>query len=366
MKNKITTVGVIALIAIWLGLTGFAWFSPDQTLSESERRKLDQWPGISAETVLDGSFMTDFEDYTLDQFPLRDEFRQIKSLFHYYALQQKDNNDIYIADGYVAKILYPLNEPQLSKNLETLQNLYRQYLFRGRCQVYTAVVPDKGYYLAAQNGYLAMDYDKLFSLVAEKLPWATHIDLTELLSISDYYYTDTHWRQEKILPVAQAICQAMGGTGPNAEDFTQVAVDRPFYGVYYGQAALPMEPETMYRMESDLLSQCKVYDYETDSYTTVYDLSKLSGYDPYDMFLSGAKGLLRIENPNATTDKELIVFRDSFGSSLSPLLVQDYASVTLVDLRYRASNTLGDVLTFDGQDVLFLFNTQVLDTTALR
>lgn len=366
MKNKITTVGVVALIAIWLGLAGFAWFSPDKALSESERRKLDQWPGISTETVLDGSFMTDFEDYTLDQFPLRDEFRQIKSLFHYYALQQKDNNDIYIADGYVAKLLYPLNEPQLNKNLETLQNIYRQYLFRGRCQVYTAVIPDKSYYLAAQNGYLTMDYEKLFSLVEEKLPWATHIDLTELLSISDYYYTDTHWRQEKILPVAQAICQAMGGTGPNGEDFTQVAVDRPFYGVYYGQAALPMEPETMYRMESDLLSQCRVYDYETDSYTTVYDLSKLSGYDPYDMFLSGAKGLLRIENPNATTDKELIVFRDSFGSSLSPLLVQDYASVTLVDLRYRASNTLADVLTFDGQDVLFLFNTQVLDTTALR
>ena len=123
MKNKITTVGVAALVLIWLALTGFAWFGEAKEMSVSERRKLDQWPGISVKTLLDGSFMEDFEDYTLDQFPLRDTFRQVKSLFHYNVMQQMDNNDIYIIDGVAAKLLYPLDEGRLNLNLKVFETL---------------------------------------------------------------------------------------------------------------------------------------------------------------------------------------------------------------------------------------------------
>ncbi|MBO5049704.1 MAG: hypothetical protein J6C41_04680, partial [Oscillospiraceae bacterium] len=77
-------------------------------------------------------------------------------------------------------------------------------------------------------------------------------------------------------------------------------------------------------------------------------------------------GMVRIKNPNATTGKSLIVFRDSFGSSISPLLVESYATVTLVDLRYASSEDLGRYLTFRGDDVLFLFGTQVLMETPLN
>ena len=82
------------------------------------------------------------------------------------------------------------------------------------------------------------------------------------------------------------------------------------------------------------------------------------------MFLSGARSLLTIENPNAKTDKELIVFRDSFGSSMVPLLVQDYKTVTLVDIRYMNPAMLGRFVDFHGQDVLFLYSTLVLNNSS--
>jgi hypothetical protein len=140
-----------------------------------------------------------------------------------------------------------------------------------------------------------------------------------------------------------------------------VALERPFYGVYYGQAALPMEPETMYILESDLLRECTVYDYETGKTGSVYEMTKLDSRDLYDVYLSGARALLRVENPNARTDRELIVFRDSYGSSLVPLLVQGYASVTMVDIRYISSGLLDQYLDFHGQDVLMLYGTLVLN-----
>ena len=362
--NKIRIFGAAAVAAVWLVLTAFAWFSPAKDTSEAERRPLAQFPELSIQTVLDGSFMTDFEDYTLDQFPGRDLFRQMKALFHYNVLQQGDNNDIYIVDGYAAKMEYPLNESSVEYAMERFNYVYEKFLQGNVGGIYSVVVPDKGYYLAQENGYLSMNYEKLFSMVEAGMPWATHVDLTDTLSIEDYYRTDTHWRQEKLLPAAQKLAQAMGITAPQASDFTVTKVERPFYGVYYGQAALPMAAEDMFILESEALKDCQVLNHETGSYADVYDMTCLQNRDQYDIFLSGSRSLLTIENPNAKTDRELIVFRDSFGSSMVPLLVADYKTVTVVDIRYLSPAMLGRFIEFNGQDVLFLYSTLVLNNSS--
>ena len=360
--KKISFIGTLALILVWLCLVVFAWVTPAKDISETERRPLAQFPALSGETVLSGKFMGSFEDYTLDQFPGRDLFRKLKALVHYNVMQQKDNNGIYIADGYAAKLDYPVNTEALDYALGRLNFVYETYLKPNGSKVYTAVIPDKSYYLAQENGYPAMDYELLFTRVQQEMPWSTHIDITGCLTAQDYYRTDTHWRQEALLPAAQKLSAALGVTPPQWSDFTKTRLDRPFYGVYYGQAALPMEPEEMYIMESELLDECKLYVYETGAYTQVYDMEKLSSKDLYDVYLSGPRSLLRIENPNAKTQRELIVFRDSFGSSMVPLLVQDYAVVTLVDIRYMDSRMLDRFLEFKGQDALFLYSTLVLNS----
>lgn len=360
-SKKIRAIGAAFLLAVWVALTGFAWFSPAQAESDSERRELEQMPQLNADTVFGGSFMTDFESYTLDQFPMRDTFRQIKAIFHNYVLSQMDNNEIYIADGYAAEMEYPLDEGSVEHAMQTISKIYNSYIKDTGCKVYSTVVPDKSYYLAEPSGHLTMDYEMMFSMVKEGLPDATFIDITDTLTAEDYYYTDTHWRQEKLLPTAQKLCQAMGMTAPKTEDFKVTALERPFYGVYYGQAALPMDPETMYIMESGKLSACRVFNYESKTYSKVYDMRKLSSKDMYDVYLSGVQPLLRIENPMAKTDRKLVVFRDSFGSSLAPLLVQDYAEVILVDIRYINVDLIGNYVQFSDQDVLFMHSSLVLN-----
>ena len=349
------------VVLLWAALTLFVWLGPDRELSEAERRPLAQWPGISMETLLDGSFMADFEDYTLDQFPLRDTFRTIKSLFHYGVLNQSDNNNIYIADGYAVKQEYPLDPDSLNHAADRFNHLYEKYLSDSK--VYFAVIPDKGQYLAQGSGHLTLPFGKLNTILLNQMPWATPVNLYDSLDAEDYYRTDSHWRQENLFEAAAAICEALGVTVPAPEDYTLTALERPFYGVYYGQAALPMEPETMYVLESDLLKDCRVYDYESGQYTDVYNMDKRTGRDLYEVFLSGSRSLLTIENPNASTDRELIIFRDSFGSAIAPLLVADYAKVTLVDIRYIQIDVLDRFLEFKGQDVLLLYSTSVLNNS---
>ena len=359
--KKSRIVGLAAVAAVWLALSAAAWVSPAKDISEAERRKLAQFPALTAQSVGSGRFMTDFERYTLDQFPLRDAFRRLKAVVHYDLLGQRDNNGIYLTGGSAAELEYPLNEVSVSNALKKFNALYETYLSGSR--VVVSVVPDKGYYLAEKNGYPAMDYEALFAAVEDGMDWAEYVDLTDLLSAEDYYRTDTHWRQERLLGVSQRLCQALDAQSFLAEELTQTTVERPFYGVYCGQAALPMKPDTMYTMENSLISACTVFNHETKETTSVYNMDKLESRDLYDVYLSGATPLLTIDNPNAETDRELIVFRDSFGSSLTPLLLKSYKTVTLVDIRYLASDYLGQFVDFHGQDVLFLYSTLVLNNS---
>ena len=356
------TISLILVLALWGGLAAAAWCKPPAEFSDSERRPLEQFPTVSGAELLSGGFMTDFADYAVDQFPLRDGFRTLNAYLTYYLLGKKDNNGIYLHDGYAAKMEYPLNEASISNAVQRFTELYEQYLTG--CDVRFALVPDKGFYLAEEAGALSMDYDALYARMDAELPWADFIDLREHLSIDDYYRTDTHWRQERLLSAAKAIAERLGVTVP---EFTVETIDRPFYGVYYGQAALPMEPDTMHYLTNGVLENCTVKIHDTGATAQVLDKTKLESKDLYDVFLSGGAAVLEISNPAGQAGRELIVFRDSFGSSMVPLLLNDYSRVWVLDTRYVNPAMLGRFVDFADQDVLFLYSTLILNSSsALR
>ena len=46
------------LMLFWLVTAAFLWFGPRREVSEAERRRLEQFPKLSWQTVLDGRFMS--------------------------------------------------------------------------------------------------------------------------------------------------------------------------------------------------------------------------------------------------------------------------------------------------------------------
>ena len=363
MNKRIKNIVTVVLLAAFLfGFGAWAALKPADSLSLSERRRLKQLPAVRMDAVLSGKFMSDFEGYALDQFPLRDEWRTLKALNQLYVYRQKDNNGVYIKDGYAAKLEYPMNEVSIDLAAERFRYLYENFMADAGARVYPSVIPDKNYFLAAENGYPAMDYEKFFALMRQKVDFADYIDLMGTLSLSSYYRTDLHWRQEMLAPTAKALADAMGVS--LTVDFTEVTLDTPFYGVYRGQSALPMEPDRLAYLTNDIIGSCRVYDYESGAYLPVYTLEKADGSDPYEIFLSGPKSLLRIENPNAQAERKLLVFRDSFAACLLPLLAEGYSEITLADIRYLSPSMLGKFIDFTAQDVLFLYSTSVLNDSS--
>jgi len=349
------------MVAFFLSVSLFAWLKPADEFSLSERRKLSQFPELSFKTVVSGDFMSNFENYTLDQFPLRDKFRTLKAKVSLNFFKQRANNDIYVVDGFASKMEYPLNEKAVERAGERFQYVYEKYLKGTNTKNYLSIIPDKNYFLAEGNDYLSVDYEKMISLLKENTGFLTYIDITKELELSDFYKTDTHWRQEKLVDVAEKIGNEMGADVKSEYETKTLDVD--FYGVYYGQSALPLPAEKIKYLTNDVLENCRVYDFQNDKEISVYDMEKVYGKDPYEMFLGGPLSLVTIENENAKTDKELIIFRDSFGSSIAPLLVEGYKKTTLVDIRYMHPNLLENYIEFNSQDVLFLYSTSVLNNS---
>lgn len=360
--KRIKNVMICFLTLVFLiGMGVWLLVKAPDTYSMSERRVLAKDKEFHTEEFQNGTFMTKFEDYGLDQFPLRDGFRSIKAVTERTIFRKTDSNDIYYKDGYLSQLEYPMNDKKVDYSCERITKVYDKYLKNAGIQPYMVIVPDKNYYLSKEYQVLAMDYDKLYGKLDNNLPFLNWIDVRDNLTLSDYYYTDTHWRQEAILQVVATIGNAVDT--PLNGDYETVELNTPFEGVYVGQSALPVKADTLKYLTNDMLEACTVTSYDTGKAVEVplYDMEKVTGKDAYEMFLTGAAAILTIENPNATTEKELVLFRDSFGSSLAPLLAEGYQKITLVDLRYIQSDMVGNFVDFKNQDVLFEYSTLLLN-----
>jgi hypothetical protein len=335
---------------------------PDGEYSFFERRKLLTPPGYSPEKFLSGEFFNDYEKYFLDQFAFRDTFRGFAAFTRLHLLNQKDNNGIYIIDGNIHKIEYPLNEKAILNAAKKLNQVYERYL-QG-LNVSYAVIPDKNYFSAEKYGYLAMDYDRLLELLQNNVRDMRYVDIFAYLTIEDYYRTDIHWSQDRIIDIADILLAGMEN-GIMASDLEYTIEELShFYGALYGQAAMGGSADTLFYLTNSMLENAVVFDYETMTGSKIYMPELFNGIDPYDIFLSGAKALLTITNPAAQSGKELILFRDSFGSSIAPLLMSGYSKITLVDLRYIKSDLLANYIDFSNNpDVLFLYSTQILNNS---
>ena len=118
--------------------------------------------------------------------------------------RQKDNNGVYIQDGYAAKLEYPMNEGSIDHAAERFRYLYENFMADAGARVYLSVIPDKNYFLAEANGYPAIDYEAFVEALREQTDFAQYIDLFGQLTLDDYYRTDSHWRQEACLPWQRA------------------------------------------------------------------------------------------------------------------------------------------------------------------
>lgn len=352
MKNKILSISFFVIIFSFFIMNIFI---KDKDISYTERRKLNKFPKVTIKEIFNGDTFEKFDNYALDQFAFRDEFRGVKAFIQFNILNKMDNNGIFIEDNSIYKLEYPLKEEKVKLFISKMNNLYNNYL--KDMNVYFAVIPDKNYYLNSKH--LKMDYENLFNMVEKGIQNMNYIDITDCLTLDSYYRTDTHFKQDKLEKLVSKLANNMNFS--YSYDY-KINSYEPFYGVYYGQLALNIKPDTINYLTNDIINSAIVSDYDSDL-KTIYEISSLGSMDSYDVFLSGSTPFITIENTKANTEKELVIFRDSFGSTLAPLLLEGYSKITLIDLRYMNSNNLNNFIKFDDQDILIIYSTLIINNS---
>lgn len=353
MKNKILTI----LFCIFIfGFMIINLITKNQELSYSERRRLATLPEITITNIFNGKITNSLETYLTDHFVFRDTFRSIKTVFNLKIFNKKDTNNLYYENNHIFKIEYPLKEDKVTNFINKINKLYETHFQNNN--VYLSIIPDKNYY--SKNDYLTLDYNKLITDVSTNInDNIKYIDITNSLTLNDYYRTDIHWKQENLQNVVNALSKEMFFNTMN--DYKENEYN-DFYGTYYGQLGLKVEPDKLIYLTNDIINNSSIVDMDSKT-TTVYELDSLGKMDSYDVFLSGATPLVEITSNNTTSEKELIIFRDSFTSSLAPLLLDGYKKITLIDLRYINSSLLTNYLTINNQDILFLYNTTIINNS---
>jgi hypothetical protein len=332
-------------------------------VSQSERRELAKLPELTASTLASAEFMNGFESFAADSFVLRDGLRTVRAASVFGLFLQTDKSGLYFGDSGAGKF-ERMDEGSYRKAAGKIRTLAESLT---ELNTYFAVVPDKSIYAGR---YLpGFDSSAAREILSGQLGGIEYVDITDALDGADFYRTDLHWDQTRLGGVCSALYAAMDISAP-APDDDATATAGEFYGVYAGQLALPMAADTMRYVTNAYIDGASVsyLNAQTGAMEPgpMYDIDAFSGRDPYDLFLSGVQPLIVIDSPNSLTDRELYMFRDSFSSSLAPLLTAAYRRVTLIDLRYLDSRVLSAYVDFKpGADVLFIYSTQILNNESV-
>ena len=367
MSKKYSIFITVLFCVFIFGFGAALILSPSRDFSDQENRFLAQFKAPTLKTLRSGEFMEKFEDYVTDQFPLRDQWIQLKA-YSERALGKQENNKVYFGtDGQTLFAQFNAPSPGDLEQKVGFVNALGQNL---TVPVYFSLVPDKSWVWAdllpanAPNVDDGSTIQQAAELCGDEI---TFIDLRGPLTGTEdsFYRTDHHWTTMGAYRGYLGLMQGMGDSG-GIYDYPLTLCSDSFYGTTYSSSgAAWVEPDSIYAVIPEGGTGGRV---TVDRYPEgvaipggLYYPEKLEVKDKYAYFLGGNQPLCVIKNPDAAGGR-LLVIRDSYSDSLAPFLAEEFQEVHLFDLRYN-NKSLKQYVADNGIDqVLVLYSANNFNT----
>ena len=335
---------------------------PDREMSEEENRMLASKPKLTFSTLVNGDFMEQYEEYLSDQFAGRDLWHRMKVALDRFGGSRMENG-IYIGkDGQLLQDIQVPDQEHLSENLDAIKEFTETYQ---DIPVTMILVPDAACILNYRLPWLASveDQNQMISMVEQSLgDSVTGVDAASALNKHKrekiYYLTDHHWTSLGAFYTFQEAATALGIEEDVSDKFLSYTVSDSFNGVLASESGAGLGTEENIDIyvpregDNDVIVN---YVNESKRTTSLYDSSKLETKDQYGVFLGGNTSLIDIRTVS-TSQKRLLVVKDSFANSFIPFLAPYYREIVVVDPRYY-SGTIEDIMSsYRITDALFLYS----------
>ncbi len=408
----VVLIGMLVFFGIWQAV------SEKRAYSASERRLLAKRPVLTAQSIFDTSFMSDYEEYLTDQFPMRDQWITMKT-YCGLLLGRRESGGVYIARDRSMIELHMPEEAQgetAGRNMEVLLGFLKDMREAGAEQVRVMLVPTADSIWRNKLSPFAEPLDQqayleyVSSLLDEHGLKECYVDVWAGLSAHAedpvYYKTDHHWTMFGAYIGYDAYVSSFSDTGRLPDGvlpwtaYRTEAVRLDFHGTTAAKCGLYNvndEIVLVYPPESDAEHYRVSYDGGESESDSLYERRHIAGDDPYSVYLDGnhamtvititreavgentaaegrtgdeegAKNMAEAGQEDHTEDvlrdttaaqervRSLLLIKDSYANSFVPYLTGIYDEITLIDPRHYNGSLHALMEEHHYTDVLVLYN----------
>lgn len=356
-KHNVFLAGVFLLMIVVFFLANL--IVADKEFSDTENRSLAQKPQFSWEALWDGSYFDGLTAHYADQFFARDGWISLK-MKEDSLLGRKDVSGVFLgSDGY----LIPEPETPDAVALEnTIQAINGFAASHKDISMRMMVIPGASAILKDRLPENAPVRDQLADIEVVRnglFGNVQFLDVTDTLKSHAnediYYHTDHHWTSLGAYYAFQATTGLMG-IGTPVSDYDIYRVTNSFEGTLSSKSGSHevLDSIDIYVPKAGDLEYFVTYPDQTKT-CSLYESEMLEAKDKYTVFFGGNHSLVEIRT-TADTDRNLLIFKDSYANAYVQFLVPYYDKIFMVDPRYYYDD-LNTILTAGGvTDVLFLYS----------
>lgn len=296
---------------------------------------------MSISALADGSFMSDFESWMADQFPLRDFAISLKTAFERLTGKREQNN-VYIGEnGFLFDFTPKKDEALLNEKISLIKTFLNEnsdkkqmlMLIPSAASVYGEYLP---------NGIISEGADDVLEKIRTSLkkkgliiPDVRNILLSAKKSDNLLYYrTDHHWTTDAAYQMYLYADKKwkLNESGIKYDFYT---VSDSFKGTLASRSGVNGSTDSIKICIPENSEGTYVVNYEAEQKKEVslFDKDKLTQKNKYEVFLGGNYGKVSIKT-TAANGKSLLLIKDSYANCLIPMLTPHFEEIVVVDPRY--------------------------------
>lgn len=364
MNHKTARIFGFVFPAILIAVMLFNIFLPDKKFSAEENRLLQTMPKLSISSIFSGRFETKAESYAADQFMLRKMFIKVKSSFD-TSLGSTDSNNVFMCkDNYLMENISKLDTKKMENNYNSLAKLKQLY---PNINMDFMLVPNAANIMSDKLPLFAVteDQNKQMDDFFKKIQsiGINPVDVRATFKknkekIELYYHTDHHWTTDGAYLAYQDFAKK-NKLNSNIK-YDALAVKNDFRGTLASKSGFTNGLNDMIKIylpkEGQNYKNSVIFYSDTKEKTTeFYKLNNLKKKDTYTVFGGSNHPIYSIKTP-VSSQRKLLLIKDSYANSFIPFLSQDYREIIVIDPRYFFDD-ISEIIKANGiTDVLFLYN----------
>lgn len=364
MNHKTAKIFGFVFPAILIAVMFFNIFLPDKNFSAEENRLLQTMPKPSISSIFSGRFETKAESYAADQFMLRNMFIKIKSSFDTSLGSTESNNVFMCKDNYLMENISKADAKKMENNYNSLAKLKQLYpninmdfmLVPNAANIMSDKLP---LFAVTEDQNKQMDdfFNKIQSIGINPVDVrATFKKNKEKIEL--YYHTDHHWTTDGAYLAYQDFAKK-NKLNSNIK-YDALAVKNDFRGTLASKSGFTNGLNDMIKIylpkEGQNYKNSVIFYSDTKEKTTeFYKLNNLKKKDTYTVFGGSNHPIYSIKTP-VSSQRKLLLIKDSYANSFIPFLSQDYREIIVIDPRYFFDD-ISEIIKANGiTDILFLYN----------